>query len=163
MRHPKLLRDTAPIIFSLILLFLSPLTYADKTLTQRKDVQRFIHNMVTQHGFKTQTLTAVFNDVTIQPQIIESMNTPYEKKDWDTYRQLFLTPQRLQAGLDFWQANQQTLNEAEKRYQVPANIIVAILGVETLYGKHQGNYRVIDALSTLAFNYPKRSAFFTKE
>ncbi len=69
----------------------------------------------------------------------------------------------MQAGLEFWRANSEALARAEKQYSVPANIIVAIIGVETLYGKHQGNYRVLDALSTLAFNYPKRSAFFTKE
>ena len=151
-----------PFLLSALCLF-SSLSYADKALTQRKDVQHFINKMVTQHGFKKQALVAVFNDAKIQPQIIESMNTPYEKKDWDTYKQLFLTPQRLQAGIDFWQANKPALQEAEKRFHVPASIIVAILGVETLYGKHQGNYRVIDALSTLAFNYPKRSDFFTKE
>ena len=152
--------------FLISLLFItafSTLGYADSALTQRKAVQNFINTMVSKHGFKKQALMAVFNDAQLQPQIIESMNMPYEKKDWDTYRQLFLTPERLQAGLDFWQANKQSLQEAEKRYKVPASIIVAILGVETLYGKHQGNYRVIDALSTLAFNYPKRSDFFTKE
>ncbi|OGV45009.1 MAG: lytic murein transglycosylase B [Legionellales bacterium RIFCSPHIGHO2_12_FULL_42_9] len=160
-------KSTAPLVIIKLLLmsmlFLSSISYADQALTQRKEVQRFINNMVTQHGFKKQTLVAVFNDATLQPQIIESMNMPFEKKDWDTYRELFLTPQRLQEGLAFWQANQKALKEAEKRYQVPANIIVSILGVETLYGKHQGNYRVIDALSTLAFNYPKRSNFFSKE
>lgn len=151
------------VFLTIILLALSSLSFADKALTQRPDVQRFINTMVAKHGFKKQALVAVFNDATLQPQIIDSMNAPFEKKDWDTYRQLFLTEQRLQAGLDFWQANRKALAEAEKRYHVPASIIVSILGVETLYGKHQGNYRVIDALSTLAFNYPKRSDFFTKE
>ena len=139
------------------------LTHADAPITKRQDVQRFINKMVKQHGFKKDELVTVFNDVKIQPQIIDSMNAPYEKKDWDTYRDIFLTPQRLQAGIEFWQANQKVLAQAEKKYHVPASIIVAILGVETLYGKHQGNYRVIDALSTLAFDYPKRSDFFTKE
>ena len=150
-------------LFLISMLFFGSISYADQALTQRNDVQRFIYHMVSKQGFNKQELVAVFNDAQLQPQIIESMDAPYEKKDWDTYRQLFLTPQRLQAGLDFWQANKQALNEAEKRYKVPASIIVAILGVETLYGKHQGNYRVIDALSTLAFNYPKRAGFFTKE
>ncbi len=159
-RHPPFLMIN---MFLIVLLCLSSMGYAEQPLTQRKDVQHFINNMVHQHQFKKQELVAVFNDAKLQPQIIESMNAPYEKKDWDTYRNIFLTPQRLQEGLTFWRANQQSLREAEKRYKVPANIIVAILGVETLYGKHQGNYRVIDALSTLAFNYPKRSDFFTKE
>ena len=91
-------------IFLISLLFFSSLSYAEKALTQRQDVQKFINNMVAKHGFKKQELIAVFNDAKLQPQIIESMNMPFEKKDWDTYKQLFLTPQRLQAGLDFWQA-----------------------------------------------------------
>ena len=69
----------------------------------------------------------------------------------------------MEEGLAFWQKNRQELALAEKQFGVPANIIVAILGVETLYGKHQGNYRVLDALTTLAFDYPKRSEYFTKE
>ncbi|WP_028388715.1 lytic murein transglycosylase B [Legionella fairfieldensis] len=149
--------------FSLLILFNSYSSYADLAFTQRKDVQQFINFMVKRHGFNKKELSDVMSNVQLQPQIIESMNKPYEKKNWDVYKQLFLTPQRVQAGMEFWQANRSTLEKAEKQYGVPANIIVAIIGVETLYGKHQGNYRVLDALSTLAFNYPKRSAFFTKE
>jgi membrane-bound lytic murein transglycosylase B len=148
---------------ALITLFSSCILHADKTFTQRKDVQQFINLMVTKHGFNRQKLLQVMADVQLQPQIIESMNKPYEKKSWDVYKQLFLTPQRVQGGIDFWKNNQESLAKAEKQYGVPANVIVAIIGIETLYGKNQGNYRVIDALSTLAFNYPKRSEFFTKE
>ena len=86
-----------------------------------------------------------------------------KKKTWEVYRNLFLTQERVQAGIDFWRTNQQALARAEKQFGVPADMIVAIIGVETLYGKHQGNYRVLDALTTLAFHYPKRSEFFTKE
>lgn len=137
--------------------------YADEALVQRKDVQNFINMMVKQHQFKRPELVSVFEQVQLQPQIIESMERPFEKKNWDVYKQLFLTPQRVQGGIAFWQANQQILQKAEKQFGVPAHVIVAIIGVETLYGKNQGSYRVIDALSTLAFNYPKRSDFFSKE
>nr|WP_232004090.1 lytic murein transglycosylase B [Legionella jordanis] len=123
----------------------------------------FINKMTHDHGFNKKDLTAVLSQVQLQPQIIDSMEKPYEKKSWDVYKQLFLTQERVQQGIDFWKSNAKILEKAEKKYGVPANIIVAILGVETLYGKKQGNYRVLDALSTLAFNYPKRSAFFTKE
>ena len=149
--------------FALIALVFSSFLQADGAFTQRKDVQQFINFMVKQHGFNKQQLTSLMSEVVLQPQIIESMNKPYEKKTWDVYKQLFLTPQRVQGGIDFWKANQASLLKAEKQYGVPANIIVAIIGVETIYGKNQGNYRVIDALSTLAFNYPSRSKFFTKE
>lgn len=136
---------------------------ANNAFVQRKDVQHFINYMVKEQGFDRKALSAIMDQVQIQPRIIESMNKPYEKKNWDVYKALFLTPQRLEAGLRFWQKNQQALARAEKKFGVPASIIVAIIGVETLYGQHQGNYRVLDALSTLAFNYPQRAPFFAKE
>lgn len=147
----------------LFMLFNTCCTYANEALAQRKDVQQFINKMVKQHHFDRRQLLAIMKEAKFQPQIIESMDRPYEKKTWDVYRELFLTPQRVQAGIEFWHANQKVLERAEREFGVPAHIIVAIIGVETLYGKHQGNYRVLDALTTLAFNYPKRSEFFTKE
>ena len=146
-----------------LLSLISLSTYSDSAFVQRKDVQLFIKNMVKEHHFNAKQLTETMNQVQLQPQIIESMERPYEKKNWDTYRSLFLTPQRLKGGLDFWAANRKALERAEKRYGVPAEIIVAILGVETLYGERQGEYRILDSLATLSFNYPKRAAFFTKE
>lgn len=143
--------------------FLHCSAYADTAFTKRKDVQQFITTMVREYHFDPKELTATFNHVRLQPQIIESMEKPYEKKTWTAYKELFLTPKRLQGGLNYWHANQATLNQAYKRYGVPPEIIVAIIGVETLYGQRQGEYKVLDALATLAFNYPKRAPFFTKE
>lgn len=131
--------------------------------TQKKEVQQFIKAMVQNDHFDARQLTQIMDAVQLQPQIIESMEKPYEKKNWDIYRNLFLTPQRLVGGLSYWRENQKMLEKAEKQYGVPPEIIVAILGVETLYGERQGQYRVLDALATLAFNYPKRSDFFKKE
>jgi membrane-bound lytic murein transglycosylase B len=148
---------------ALTLLFSSFSSFSDAHFTQRKDVKQFINSMVIQHQFSAKQLTAIMNQVVLQPQIIESMEKPYEKKNWDEYRNIFLTKDRLKRGLDFWLANQSTLKEAERRYGVPPEIIVAILGVETLYGEKQGENRILDALATLAFNYPKRSAYFTQE
>lgn len=137
--------------------------HADAALVKRPEVQQFIKQMVGQHGFKQQEIVAYLKAAEFQPKIIESMERPYEKKSWDVYRDLFLTQNRLEAGIQFWQANQAALEQAQKKYGVPASVIVAILGVETLYGKRQGEYRVLDALTTLAFDYPKRAPFFTKE
>ena len=136
---------------------------ADTALTHRKDVQVFMDELVKQHHFDKKQLTAILAQAQFQPKIIESMERPYEKKTWDVYKSLFLTPQRVQAGLVFWQNNRKALELAQQKFGVPANIIVAIIGVETLYGRNQGSYRVLDALTTLAFDYPKRSEFFTKE
>lgn len=146
-----------------VFLFLSFSSYSDTAFVQRKDVQQFIKSMVKEHQFNAKELTQTLNQVQLQPQIIESMEKPYEKKNWDVYRAIFMTPQRVQGGLNFWAANRATLERAQKRYGVPPEIIIAILGVETLYGERQGDHRVLDALATLAFNYPKRSPFFTKE
>ena len=157
------MRQLGRLFFILFVLFNTTSSYADRELVQRKDVQHFMHKMVKQHHFDRKQLMAIMMEAKYQPQIIESMDKPYEKKTWDVYKALFLTPQRVQAGIEFWHANQKTLERAEKEYGVPAQIIVSIIGVETLYGKHQGNYRVLDALTTLAFHYPKRSDFFTKE
>lgn len=137
--------------------------YADTAFTKRGDVQLFIQEMVKKYHFNAKQLTATMNQVTLQPQIIASMEKPYEKKNWDIYRDLFLTPVRLKKGLDFWAANRKTLTKAQQKYGVPAEIIVAILGVETLYGERQGENKVLDALATLAFEYPKRSRYFKHE
>lgn len=153
------------LIWSIIisLLFFSYSSHSDTAFTQRKDVKQFINMMVTKHHFNAKQLTATMNQVSLQPQIIESMERPYEKKNWDVYRDLFLTAQRVQGGLDFWAANRTALDRAQKKYGVPPEMIVAILGVETLYGAKQGDHKVLDALATLAFEYPKRSPYFTKE
>lgn len=156
------MRQLSKLCFALLML-VNIYAYADEALVQRKDVQVFMNEMVKQYHFDKKQLGSILSEAAFQPQIIESMERPYEKKTWDVYRDLFLTQQRVQAGLEFWRANQQALIDAQHKFGVPANIIVAIIGVETLYGRNQGNYRVLDALTTLAFNYPKRSEFFTKE
>lgn len=156
------MRSLIRLFFILFVLF-NTCTYADEALVHRKNVQAFIDKMVKQHHFDKKQLVAIMRAAKFQPQIIESMERPYEKKTWDVYKDLFLTPQRVQAGIDFWQANEQALERAQKEYNVSADMIVAIIGVETLYGKHQGTYRVLDALTTLAFDYPKRSPYFTRE
>ena len=142
---------------------LSTISYADYALTQHYKVKQFIAKMVQQHGFSKASLVKIIAAVRFQPEIIAKMNAPYEKKNWDNYKAIFFNEQHLKGGLEFWQANQQILAQVEKQYNVPASIIVAILGIETFYGKRQGNYRVLDALTTLAFYYPKRRNFFTKE
>ncbi len=134
------------------------------TLEKNSDVQKFIKEMVTQHGFNKDELNALFAQVKIKQKILDAMSRPAEKsKAWHEYRKIFLTKKRIKGGVKFWQENQQILAYAEKIYGVAPEVIVAIIGVETYYGRLQGSYRVIDALSTLAFKYPKRSQFFRGE
>jgi len=148
---------------TLFLLIGVNLIHADGTLLHQKNVQVFMHEMVNHDHFDKKQLVAILNEAKFQSKIIESMDRPYEQKTWDVYKELFLTAQRVNAGILFWKANEQTLNKVQQQFGVPADVIVAIIGVETLYGKNQGNYRVLDALTTLAFSYPKRSEYFTKE
>jgi membrane-bound lytic murein transglycosylase B len=150
--------------FSTVFLFtLSICGYADGALLHQKAAQSFINNLVKHDGFSRAELVTALKAAKFQPQIIESMDRPYEKKPWDVYKALFLTPTRVADGLHYWQQYAETLARAEKEYGVPAEMIVAILGIETQYGKRQGEYRVLDALTTLAFYYPQRSPYFTKE
>jgi membrane-bound lytic murein transglycosylase B len=133
------------------------------TIKNEVAIAQFTQEMSAKHGFEPKALADIFDQVAIKPEIIKKISSPAEGLPWYKYRKLFLTQKRISAGVEFWRNNQAALNRAEQIYGVPAAIIVAILGVETSYGKHTGNYRVIDALSTLAFAYPPRSPFFRTE
>lgn len=131
---------------------------------ERTDVRAFIDKMVGKHGFDKQTLLNWFGEVEYKQSIINAITRPAEKKfNWARYRKIFLKEKRIDGGVDFWNRNEDILNEAEEKFGVPAAIIVSIIGVETFYGKIKGSYKVIDALSTLGFDYPKRAKFFSKE
>ena len=95
--------------------------------------------------------------------VLDAISRPWEAKPWYQYRPLFLTQARINNGVIFWQANAAILRQAEQRWQVPAAIIVAIIGIETQYGTQMGSHPVLDALYTLGFHYPPRSAYFSKE
>ncbi len=123
-----------------------------------------IDQLVAEEGFEREALVAVFGDASRQDSIIEAMNRPAEKtKAWYEYRRIFINDKRIEGGVAFHREHAETLARAEAETGVPAEIIVAIIGVETYYGRISGSYRVIDALTTLAFDYPRRSEFFTKE
>lgn len=132
-------------------------------LARRPDVQAFIREMATQHGFNVGQLQATFSQAHAQPSIIAAMSKPAEAKPWYAYREIFVNPKRIQGGVAFWHANAAALADAERVYGVPAAIVVAIIGVETQYGGNMGKYRVLEALATLAFDYPRRAAYFRKE
>jgi membrane-bound lytic murein transglycosylase B len=119
--------------------------------------------MVRKHRFSREGLSALFARARSQPQIIALMDRPVEAKPWYVYRDIFLTPTRIQHGVTFWRTHQSTLARAEQVYGVPAEVLVAILGVETSYGARTGDHRVLEALATLAFDYPRRAAYFREE
>ncbi|NVJ65551.1 MAG: lytic murein transglycosylase B [Gammaproteobacteria bacterium] len=127
------------------------------------NVQDFAAFMAKKHGFTQDYVAQALNKAKKRQSILDAMSRPAEGKDWYQYRPIFLTPKRIQQGAEFWQEHRETLERAEKEFQVPAEIIVAIIGVETYYGRIQGSFPVIDAISTLAFHYPKRAKFFASE
>ena len=128
------------------------------------EVEVFIDEMVIKHGFDKAELIQIFDNVEVKNSILKAISRPAEKsKPWYDYRNIFITATRIKGGVEFWQQHTVALADAEQQYGVPAEIIIAILGVETRYGGNVGGYRVVDALSTLAFRYPPRSPFFRSE
>lgn len=132
--------------------------------SQRPEVQAFIREVVQRHGFVEKELVWLFSRVRPIEPIVRAISTPPDKsRSWQEYRTLFLNDQRIAGGVAFWQANAKALARAEKEFGVPAQYVVAIIGVETLYGRNTGKWRVVDALATLAFDYPPRAEFFRDE
>ena len=123
----------------------------------------FISKMESEHKFNRAELLQLFQSVEIKPKIIETMKKPAEAMHWHKYRKIFMTEKRIVKGVKFWKKHEAVLKKVEKKYGVPAEIIVSIIGVETFYGGNTGHNKVIDALSTFGFNYPKRSKFFLSE
>ncbi len=148
-------------IFTVILFFLAFNSYA--TFKDQNAINIFIEQMQKKHDFKKADLERWFDTVEIKESILKAISKPAESMPWHKYRKIFITESRIQGGVKFWKENEKALNITADKFSVPPEIIVAIIGVETLYGNHTGTYRVIDALSTLGFNYPKRSKFFLRE
>ena len=154
-----------PLAAVLLSLYLSspPVTLAG-SFADRADVQTFIEDMAAKHDFNIGELQNLFRQIRSQPKVIAKITRPAEKtKPWRDYRKIFLDAERIHKGVDFWRIHQAALARAERVHGVPAEIIVAIIGVETRYGKITGKDQVLEALATLAFDYPKRAAFFRKE
>jgi membrane-bound lytic murein transglycosylase B len=128
-----------------------------------QEVNTFINEMVKKHSFKKRYLESLFENAKVYDSILEAIARPAEGKPWHEYRPIFVTKERMQGGINFWKKNAAALARAEKKYGVPQEIIVAIIGVETRYGKHAGRYPVFDSLATLAFGYPPRAKFFRSE
>jgi len=132
--------------------------------SERREVQAFIQDLVQRHGFIEAELTYLFSRVRRADQVIEAIERPAEKtRSWREYRAPFLEERRIADGIAFWRSHLRSLARAESAYGVPAEYIVAIIGVETFYGRNTGRWRVVDALSTLAFDYPPRAGFFRSE
>jgi membrane-bound lytic murein transglycosylase B len=132
--------------------------------SERAEVKAFIREVVERHGFVEKELVFLFSRLRPLEPVLKAIATPADKTlSWQEYRSLFMSERRIAGGVSFWNAHRAALERAEREFGVPAEYIVAIIGVETLYGRNPGRYRVVDALSTLAFDYPPRADFFRDE
>ncbi|MEQ8858450.1 MAG: lytic murein transglycosylase B [Pseudomonadales bacterium] len=146
----------------LVALVLNGSAYAD--YTQRADVRAYIAELVAEHGFAAEQLNDLFARAQRKQSILDAIARPAERVlKWHEYRDIFLKEPRISQGLEFWNDHEAVLQEAERRFGVPPEYVVAILGVETRYGRITGSYRVLDALTTLGFDYPPRADFFRRE
>lgn len=131
---------------------------------QREDVRAFAAEVASESGLSRRDLEKWFAAARFQPKIVAAMDRPLlEPPKWYQYAPPFLSADRIDGGLRYWRDNADALDRAQTQYGVPPEIVVAIIGVETHYGRNIGGYRVIDALSTLAFDYPRRATFFRGE
>lgn len=124
----------------------------------------FVQEMQSEHGFSTDYVLRLLADAERRQPILDAISRPAERvRPWHEYRAIFMTEQRLQQGLAFWDEYAEALERAEQEYGVEPEVIVAIIGVETFYGRHKGTHRVLDALTTLGFDYPPRADFFRRQ
>jgi len=131
---------------------------------ERPDVDAFIDMMVQQHNFDRNDLRDILGNAESKQSIIENISKPAEKTlSWADYRPIFLTRERIHAGAEFWRENRKILDEIAAATGVPIEIVVGIIGVETYFGRITGGHRVLDALATLAFDYPPREGFLRRE
>ena len=128
------------------------------------DRQAFINEMVAEHDFDKAFVSEIIGSADTMQTILDAMSRPAEKvKPWHEYRKIFITDKRISEGVDFWTLREETLQLAAANTGVPIQMITGIVGVETFYGRITGSYRVVDALSTLGFDYPPRAKFFRNE
>jgi membrane-bound lytic murein transglycosylase B len=131
---------------------------------KRPEVRAFAREMAKRHGFTERELLSVFARAQRVDLVLEAIAKPAERtRSWEEYRATFMSEERIATGVAFWKRNRRALDRAERKYGVPPEYVVAIIGVETFYGRHSGRWRVVDALATLAFDYPPRASFFRGE
>ena len=131
---------------------------------ERPDVGEYIDGLVAEHAFERSWLVKAFTAAQKNEDVLARISKPAEKAlAWHEYRRIFITDKRIDGGVEFWARHQASLAAASKEFSVAAEIVVAIIGVETYYGRIKGDFRVLDSLTTLAFDYPRRAKFFKSQ
>lgn len=140
---------------------LAPTVRAQPAL--REEYEAFIEDMAGRHGINGAMLRRLFAQVKPVPSIIRAMNAPSTSRPWFEFRKNHVSAAQINGGVKFWAAHAATLSRATREFGVPEEIITATIGIETHYGGYTGSFKILDALATLAFDYPKRAAFFRGE
>lgn len=134
---------------------------------QHPGAETFAAEAAAEHGLDQAEVISLLEHARFKQSIVDAMTRPAEGKDWYEYRPIFITDKRIKGGVAFWRENEELITQASEKFGVDPQVIVAIIGVETFYGRITGGYRVLDALATLSFYYPDtgndRSGFFSKE
>jgi membrane-bound lytic murein transglycosylase B len=138
-------------------------TVESENYAGHEQATQFIDYMVTRHQMSRDDLESLLGNAKRRQSILDAISRPAEGKPWYEYRPIFLTQSRIEGGIEYWNDNEAVLDKASRHFGVDKRAIVAIIGVETRYGNNTGRYRVLDALATLAFDYPPRSKFFRGE
>jgi len=148
------------ILALLLILGVSGIVSAAGSFAGRSDVGAFIAEMHDKHGFDAENLTLSFARIKPIPAVIKAVLPPSDPgiRSWQAYRSRFIEPKRIKAGIDFWRRNNDALRVANEQTGVPEEIIVAIIGIETIYGRNMGKFVTLAALATLAFDYPRTEA-----
>ncbi|MCH9643759.1 MAG: lytic murein transglycosylase B [Gammaproteobacteria bacterium] len=150
----------ALIILSLIQITLLSITTAN---AETANMQQYIDTICKKYHFKQTEMNKLMQHFHYNAKVLHSIEAPFEARPYGFYRHYFLSPERVKLGAHYWQQHQTAFRKEKKRFGVPANLITGIIGVETLYGKSQGTYNELDALTTLGFYYPPRATFFKHE
>lgn len=144
-----------------LLVLLSSFSLAGGDYDSHPKLEPFIAEMVKEHNYDEKFLRETLSKAERKDSILEAIARPAEKtKPWHDYRDIFISNKRINRGKAFLKEHEETFDAVEKKYGVPREVIAAIIGVETYYGRITGSYRVIDALATLGFDYPKRKLFY---
>jgi len=152
-------------LLSIVSFAVLPVARARTSYLARSEVQQFIDELVTTHGFERTRVERWLQQARYSANVERLMQPPipFGQRNWIEYRDRYIEPTRINAGIAFWQANADALARAELQFGVPAEIIVSIIGIETYFGRITGNFRTLDVFTTLAFDYPRRADFYRTE
>ncbi len=143
--------------------FMLSTTLNATVFAHRPEVIQFIDEVVQQHKIDKQKTINALSQIATSDEVIKRISTQYESLPWHKYRAQLITENKILGGVEFWRQYSSVLQQAQEKFGVPAGIIVAIIGIESTYGKYCGKYSVLQSLATLAFDYPPRAAFFKDE